>query len=111
MGKIFCVDLGSGRIKGEKGFQKVSELYLSGFGLATRYLYHMFQRKQIPLTWRIYRLVNPFPIWYACALGVGEFRWAPRSSKPVTGRSASRGGFDSHPFPPFPWSSCDTIHH
>ena len=27
-------------------------------------------------------------------------RWAPWSSKSVSGRSASGGGFDSHPFPP-----------
>ena len=28
-------------------------------------------------------------------------RWVPRSSKPVTPRSAWRGGFDSHAFPPW----------
>ncbi len=33
-------------------------------------------------------------------VGVVESRWAFRSSKPVTGRVAGRGGFDSHPFPP-----------
>ena len=32
-------------------------------------------------------------------LGVVGSRWAPRSSKPVAGRVAGRGGFDSHPFP------------
>ncbi len=31
--------------------------------------------------------------------GVVESRWAPRSSKSVAGRSASRGGFDSHSLP------------
>ncbi len=33
--------------------------------------------------------------------GVVGSRWAPRSSKPVAGRAAGRGGFDSHPLPPF----------
>ena len=33
-------------------------------------------------------------------LGVDKSRWASRSSKPVAGRFAGRGGFDSHPFPP-----------
>ena len=33
-------------------------------------------------------------------LGVAGSRWAPRSSKPAAGRSAGRGGFDSHPPPP-----------
>ncbi len=33
--------------------------------------------------------------------GVVGSRWAPRSSKPVAGRTAGRGGFDSHPLPPF----------
>jgi hypothetical protein len=32
--------------------------------------------------------------------GVVGSRWAPRSSKPVAGRVAGRGGFDSHPLPP-----------
>lgn len=32
-------------------------------------------------------------------LGVDGFRWAPRSSKPVTGARSGRGGFDSHPLP------------
>jgi glutaredoxin len=32
--------------------------------------------------------------------GMAESWWAPRSSKPVAGRVAGRGGFDSHPFPP-----------
>ena len=32
--------------------------------------------------------------------GVVESRWAPRSSKSVAGRNASRGGFDSHSLPP-----------
>jgi Zn-dependent protease with chaperone function len=32
-------------------------------------------------------------------LGVVESRWAPRSSKSVAGRTASRGGFDSHSLP------------
>ena len=34
------------------------------------------------------------------AMGVVGSRWAPRSSKPVAGRVAGRGGFDSHPLPP-----------
>jgi len=34
------------------------------------------------------------------SLGVVGSRWAPRSSKPAAGRSAGRGGFDSHPLPP-----------
>jgi membrane-associated protease RseP (regulator of RpoE activity) len=34
-------------------------------------------------------------------LGVVGSRWVPRSSKPVAGRVAGRGGFDSHPFPPY----------
>ena len=34
-------------------------------------------------------------------LGVVESRWAPRSSKSVAGRYASRGGFDSHSLPLF----------
>lgn len=34
-------------------------------------------------------------------LGVDESRWIPRSSKSVAGRYAGRGGFDTHPFPPF----------
>ena len=33
--------------------------------------------------------------------GVVESRWAPRSSKSVAGRNASRGGFDFHSLPPF----------
>ena len=33
-------------------------------------------------------------------MGMVESRWVPRSSKSVAGRSASRGGFDSHPSPP-----------
>ena len=33
--------------------------------------------------------------------GVVGSRWAPRSSKPVAGRVAGRGGFDSHSLPPF----------
>ena len=37
--------------------------------------------------------------------GVVESRWAPRSSKSVAGRNASRGGFDSHSLPPFIRSS------
>src|SRR5215212_5965478 len=32
--------------------------------------------------------------------GVAGSRWIPRSSKPVTLRSARRGGFDSHALPP-----------
>ena len=32
--------------------------------------------------------------------GADGSRWVPRSSKPVTPRSAWRGGFDSHAFPP-----------
>ena len=45
-------------------------------------------------------------MWYRCgilslATGVVGSRWAPRSSKPVAGRSTGRGGFDSHPLPPF----------
>jgi len=32
--------------------------------------------------------------------GVVGSRWAPRSSKPVAGRVAGRGGFDSHALPP-----------
>ena len=32
-------------------------------------------------------------------MGVVESRWAPRSSKSVAGRYASRGGFDSHSLP------------
>jgi hypothetical protein len=32
--------------------------------------------------------------------GVVGSRWAPRSSKPVAGCTAGRGGFDSHPLPP-----------
>ena len=34
-------------------------------------------------------------------MGVVGSRWAPRSSKPVAGRVAGRGGFDSHPLPPY----------
>jgi len=34
-------------------------------------------------------------------MGVVESRWAPRSSKSVAGRYASRGGFDSHSLPLF----------
>ncbi len=37
-----------------------------------------------------------------CNLGVAGSRWASRSSKPVAGRVAGRGGFDSHPLPLFP---------
>ena len=33
-------------------------------------------------------------------MGVDESRWAPRSSKPLAGRVAGRGGFDSHALPP-----------
>jgi hypothetical protein len=33
------------------------------------------------------------------AEGMDESRWALRSSKPLAGRVAGRGGFDSHPFP------------
>lgn len=33
-------------------------------------------------------------------MGVDGPRWVPRSSKPVAGRLAGRGGFDTHPFPP-----------
>jgi hypothetical protein len=43
----------------------------------------------------------PFLSLYSIlAAGVAKFRWASRSSKPVSGRFAGRGGFDSHPFPP-----------
>jgi hypothetical protein len=34
------------------------------------------------------------------SMGVVGSRWAPRSSKPVAGRVAGCGGFDSHPLPP-----------
>lgn len=34
------------------------------------------------------------------ALGVVRSRWASWSSKPVAGRVAGRGGFDSHPLSP-----------
>lgn len=34
-------------------------------------------------------------------LGMVRSWWASRSSTPVSGRVASRGGFDSHPFPLF----------
>ncbi len=44
---------------------------------------------------------NPFLIAVCLtSVGVVESRWAPRSSKPVAGRVAGRGGFDSHPLPP-----------
>ena len=33
-------------------------------------------------------------------MGMDRSRWASRSSKPVAGRIAGRGGFDPHPFPP-----------
>jgi len=32
-------------------------------------------------------------------VGMARSWWASRSSTPVSGRVASRGGFDSHPFP------------
>lgn len=32
-------------------------------------------------------------------VGMEGSRWTPRSSKPVAGCQAGRGGFDSHPFP------------
>lgn len=38
-------------------------------------------------------------VWSILDEGVDESRWAPRSSKPVAGRVAGRGGFDPHPFP------------
>ena len=34
------------------------------------------------------------------ALGVDGVRWRPRSSKPLWGRVAVLGGFDSHALPP-----------
>ncbi len=42
-------------------------------------------------------------------MGVVGSRWAPRSSKPVTGRVAGRGGFDSHPLPPL-FSTLNVMH-
>ncbi len=38
-------------------------------------------------------------VYHRCR-GVEGSRWVPRSSKPVTLRSARRGGFDSHALPP-----------
>ena len=41
------------------------------------------------------------PIPRVCLrMGVVRSRWASWSSKPVAGRVAGRGGFDSHPLPP-----------
>ena len=44
-------------------------------------------------------------------VGVVRSRWASRSSKSVSGRVASRGGFDSHPFPSNPIPQNQSEHH
>ena len=43
---------------------------------------------------------NPILIRLSLRVGVVRSRWASWSSKPVVGRVASRGGFDSHPLSP-----------
>src|SRR5258706_6516646 len=43
---------------------------------------------------------NPFLIRLSLYAGVVRSRWVSWSSKPVVGRVASRGGFDSHPLSP-----------
>lgn len=50
-------------------------------------------------------LAKPSSFDYPCAtrvlcMGVVRSRWASWSSKPVAGRVAGRGGFDSHPLSP-----------
>ena len=55
-------------------------------------------------TWRAATYGLPLPSNPARGMlnpGVVESRWVPRSSKPVAGRYAGRGGFDTHPLPPF----------
>lgn len=43
---------------------------------------------------------NPSSLRLSLRAGVVRSRWASWSSKPVAGRVAGRGGFDSHPLPP-----------